>query len=142
MSKTEPNYQTAEITHFGVDRRLRAPDRLGDGAKRAFVQIISDHAASHFRPGDLPVLCRFCELISLAERSACELERDGVVLPDGSLSKWFTVHSTVTKQIGALAARLRIGPSSRTRQAPKREPATLSYYQMQDLREARRRDGT
>ena len=122
------NPQVTEVIPFGVDRRLRPPDSLGDAARRAFNQIVADHAASHFKPGDLPVLCRFAELVALAERSSFELDRDGVVLPDGSLSKWFQVHGTVTKQIAVLAGRLRIGPSSRQHAQSKKTIQPMSYY--------------
>jgi hypothetical protein len=118
---------------FGVDRRLRPPDSLGDDARRAFTEIVGTHAATHFRPGDLPVLCRFAELVALAERASFELERDGVVLPDGSLSKWFTVHSTAVKQIGVLAGRLRIGPSARQHQQSKKTIQPMSFYDRMKL---------
>jgi hypothetical protein len=127
------NPQTTEVIPFGVDRRLRPPDRLGDSARRAFVEIVASHAASHFKPSDLTVLCRYAELVALAERSACELERDGVVLADGSLSKWFAVHSAVTKQIGVLAGRLRIGPSSRQHAQSKKQVAPMSFYDRMKL---------
>jgi phage terminase small subunit len=134
MAKSGPETpQTAEVVSFGVDRRLRAPDSLGDSARRAFIEIVASHAASHFKPSDLTVLCRYAELVALAERSACELERDGVVLADGSLSKWFTVHSTVTKQIGVLAGRLRIGPSSRQHQQSRKTVQPMSFYDRMKL---------
>jgi hypothetical protein len=96
--------------------------------KRAFVEVVSTHTAGHFRPGDLTVLCRYCELVALAERAAFELARDGVVLPDGTLSKWFSVHASTVKQIGVLAARLKIGPSTRAKQQSKKTPASVSVY--------------
>jgi hypothetical protein len=122
------NPQTSEIIPLGVDRRLRPPDSLGDGARRTFIDIVSAHPAAHFKPGDSSVLCRYCELVALAERAAFELARNDVVLPDGKLSAWFSVHASTTKQIGVLAARLKIGPSSRQRQQSKKEIAPVSYY--------------
>jgi phage terminase small subunit len=136
MVKTgRENPQSMEITPlFGADRRLRPPDSLPDDAQRVFSEVVSSHASGHFKASDLSVLGRYCELVALAERSACELARDGVVLPDGSLSKWFQVHSTVTKQITILAGRLRIGPSSRTRQQSKKQVEPMSYYDRMKLK--------
>jgi hypothetical protein len=115
-------YQTAEIIPYGTERRLP------DDAKRAFVEVVSTHTATHFKPSDLTVLCRYCELVVLAERAAFELSRNGVVLPDGTLSKWFGVHASTTKQIGVLAARLKIGPSTREKRQSKKTPAPVSVY--------------
>jgi phage terminase small subunit len=121
-------YQTVEVIPYGSERRLRPPDALPDDAKRAFVEVISTHTAGHFRPGDLTVLCRYCELVALAERAAFELSRNGVVLPDGKLSAWFSVHASTVKQIGVLAARLKVGPSSRAKQQSKKTPSPASVY--------------
>jgi len=115
-------YQTAEIIPYGTERRLP------DDAKRTFVEVVSTHTATHFKPSDLTVLCRYCELVVLAERAAFELSRNGVVLPDGTLSKWFGVHASTTKQIGVLAARLKIGPSTREKRQSKKTPAPVSVY--------------
>jgi phage terminase small subunit len=121
-------YQSAEVIPYGTERRLRPPDSLPDDAKRAFVEVVSTHTAGHFRPGDLTALCRYCELVALAENAAFELARAGVVQPDGTLSKWFAVHASTTKQIGVLAARLKIGPSTRAKQQSKKTPAHVSVY--------------
>jgi phage terminase small subunit len=121
-------YQSAEILPYGTDRRLRPPDSLPDAARRAFVEVVSSHTAGHFKPGDLTVLCRYCELVALAEQAAFELARDGVVLADGKPSPWFSVHASTTKQIGVLAARLKISPSTRERRQSKKEAAPVSFY--------------
>jgi hypothetical protein len=110
------------------------PESLGDNARRIFIDIVSAHPAAQFKPGDLTVLCRYCELVALAERAAFELERDGVVLPDCTLSKWFAVHASTTKQIGVLAARLKIGPSSREKRQSKKDAAPVSVYDQLRMR--------
>jgi hypothetical protein len=78
-------------------------------------------------PADLPLVCRWCELVALAERAAFELAQC-TVTPDGKLSPWFTVHASTTKSLNALALRLRLGPQSRALKQSKKEPATLSAY--------------
>jgi hypothetical protein len=88
-----------------MDRRLRPPDSLPDDARRAFVDLIGSLPAAHFKAGDLPLVCRWCELVALAERAAFEC----TVTPDGKLSPWFTVHQSTTKSLNALALRLRLG---------------------------------
>jgi hypothetical protein len=121
------NPQTTEIIPFGVDRRLRPPDSLPDDARRAFVDLVSSVPAAHFKPADLPLVCRWCELVALAERAAFELSQ-AVVTPDNKLSAWFTVHASTTKSLNALALRLRLGPQSRALKQSKKEPAMLSAY--------------
>ena len=127
-------YQTTEVVPlFGADRRLRPPDSLPDDARRAFIDLVGSLPAGHFKLSDLSVVCRYCELVALAERAAFELSREGVVLPDGKLSAWFTVHSTTTRQLGVLAGRLRIGPSSRQRQQGKKTVPEMSFYDRMEL---------
>jgi hypothetical protein len=135
VAKSGPeNPQTSEVIPFGVNRRLRPPDSLGDSARHAFIEVVSSHPAAHFKPGDLSVLCRYAELVALAERAAFELDGGGVVLPDGKLSAWFSVHASTTKQIGVLAARLKIGPSSREKRQSKKDAAPVSVYDQLRMR--------
>jgi hypothetical protein len=110
-----------------MDRRLRPPDSLPDDARRAFVDLIGSLPAAHFKAADLPLVCRWCELVALAERAAFELGQC-TVTPDGKLSPWFTVHQSTTKSLNALALRLRLGPQSRALKQSKKEPAPLSVY--------------
>jgi len=91
------NPQVGEVVPLYGERRLRAPDSLGDAETRIFVELVATHTVTHFRPGDLSLLCRYCECCALAETAAAELARAGVVLPDGTLSKWFTVHASTVK---------------------------------------------
>jgi phage terminase small subunit len=100
----------------------------GAAESRIFSELVSTHTATHFRPGDLSLLSRYCELCALAETAASELARAGVVLPDGKLSPWFSVHSQTTKMIAVLAARLKIGPSTREKRQSKKTPAPVSVY--------------
>jgi hypothetical protein len=56
------------------------------------------------------------------------------VLPDGKPSAWFSVHASTVKQIGVLAARLKIGPSSREKRQSKKDAAAVSVYDQLRMR--------
>jgi hypothetical protein len=95
----------------------------------AFVNVVSTHAASHFKPGDLELLCRYAEAAAAAEEAAFQMAQPGgMVTTDGKVSPWFAIHQQATKTLNALALRLRIGPQSRARTQSKKEPAPMSYY--------------
>jgi len=133
MARTRPNYQTSEIVPYGERRLLRPPDSLSDAARRAFIDLVASVPASHFKPGDVSLLCRYAEVAALAERAAFELEQpNGTVTVDGKVSAWFSVHATATKSLSGLALRLRLGPHSRALKASKKEagPPMSAYERM------------
>jgi hypothetical protein len=118
---------STEVTFLGADRRLTPPEHLSADARDAFMALIGAMPASHFRPADLPLIARWCELTALAERASRELE-GAIVTPDNKLSPWFTVHASATKSLNMLATRLKIGPSARAPKVSKKTPAPLSVY--------------
>ena len=63
----------------GSPNRLEPPDHLSADEKQRFVDIVTNCDARHFRPSDLPLLCRFVEADALAERAAGELRKNPVV---------------------------------------------------------------
>jgi hypothetical protein len=135
-------YETIDVVAPFGGGRLQPPDRLSDDARRCFADLIGSMASGHFKASDLPLICRWAETAAIAERAAVALERpDTLVTPDGRVSPWFTVHQACTKTLSGLALRLRLGPQSRMRIQSKKHVAPLSYYEQQDLLEARRRDG-
>jgi phage terminase small subunit len=79
------------------------------------------------------LLCRWAELTVMAEQAAGELQASGMVTADGKVSPWFSIHQQATKSLNALALRLRLGPQSRARKAPKTLAAPLSYFDLQEL---------
>ena len=83
---------------------------------------------SHFQAADLPLLCRWAELTVMAETAAGELTAGGMVTGDGKVSPWFSIHERATRGLTALALRLRLGPQSRAKKAPKVTPGPVSYY--------------
>jgi len=118
MARTRPNYQTSEIVPYGERRLLRPPDSLSDAARRAFIDLVASVPASHFKPGDVSLLCRYAEVAALAV--------------DGKVSAWFSVHASATKSLSGLALRLRLGPQSRALKASKKEagPPMSAYERM------------
>lgn len=122
------NPQSSEVVSLYGERRLRPPDSLPDAARRAFVNVVSTHAASHFRPGDLELLCRYAEAAAAAEEAAFQMAQGGMVTTDGKLSPWVSIHQSMTKTLSMLALRLRIGPQNRALKQSKKDAAPVSYY--------------
>jgi phage terminase small subunit len=123
------NPQTTEVIPYGVDRRLRPPDSLPDAARRCFANVVASLPASHFKPADIDLLCRWAEAAAAAEEAAFQMAQPGgMVTTDGKVSPWFAIHASATKTLNALALRLRIGPQSRARRQSKKEPAPISAY--------------
>jgi hypothetical protein len=129
MPKTGPNYQSTEVVPFGADRRLRPPDALPDAARRAFVDLVTSLPAGHFKPGDISLLYRWSEAAAAAEQAAFEMAQPGgMVTAEGKVSPWVSVHQSMTKTLGLLSLRLRIGPQHRALKASKKEVAPISAY--------------
>ena len=114
---------SVDVIPFGTGSRLRPPASLSDAERRAFVDVIVATPPDQFRPSDLPLLTRYCELVALADRAAAEL-RDGYpVTTDGKINPWFSIHQQATKAISGLCLRLRLSPQSRMRRASKKKPS-------------------
>lgn len=121
-------YTTRDVVAYGLpDPRLRPPDSLGELEKRAFLDLVCGNPAGQFRPGDLPLLCRFAELTVMAEQAAGELAAGGMLV-DGKPSPWFAIHEKATRALGTLAMRLNIAPQVRVGAAPRTVASSLSYY--------------
>ena len=56
-------------------RPVEPPDHLSADEQQRFVDIVANCAATHFRPSDTTLLCRFVEADALAERAAKELRK-------------------------------------------------------------------
>jgi hypothetical protein len=126
-------YETTEITPFGVGSwRLRPPDCLGELQRRAFLDLITSCPASQFRRCDLPLLCRWAELTTIAEQAAFEMQQGGMVI-DGKVSPWVVIHRDTSRELRQLSQRLQIGPRGRSPKAPKTKPGAVSYYEQMQL---------
>jgi phage terminase small subunit len=101
--------------------RLLPPASLSDAERTVFVDLVTACDPKHFRPSDLPLLCRYCEAVVLAERSALELRLGAVVA--GKPSPWITIQEKAVRAMVALSMRLRLSPQSRI------DPKTLGRQQ-------------
>lgn len=130
MAKTgRKPFETTDVVAFGLPNpRLRPPEGLGEPERRAFLDLICSCPAGQFQASDVGLLVRWCELSVMAEQAAGELTVGGMVTTDGKVSPWFAIYERATKALALLALRLRLGPQSRTRMAPKRTAAPTSYY--------------
>src|SRR5262249_25279802 len=107
---------------------MRPPPNLGQRERQAFIELVSGCDPRHFRPADLPLICRYVEAAVLAEQAAGEMAAGGAVI-DGKVSPWFAVHQSACKTVSVLALRLRLGPQSRQPRAHKTEITATSYYE-------------
>jgi phage terminase small subunit len=132
-----PPHETTDIAPFGVESgRLRPPGHLGEQQKRAFIDLVTTCPRSQFVAADIPLLCRWAELIVMAEKAVLEMQREGMVV-DGQhgpkVSPWFAIHRDATRELRALSQRLQLGPRGRAPKAPKTTAARVSYYERMDL---------
>jgi hypothetical protein len=64
-----------------------------------------------------------------AQRLSCQMAQPGgMVTEDGKVSPWVSIHQSMTKTLGLLSLRLRIGPQHRALKASKKEVAPISAY--------------
>jgi hypothetical protein len=142
MTTGRKPHETLDIVPYGSDRRrLRPPDNLSEPERRAFADLVLSCPISQFQVADLPLICRYAELTVMAETAARELVAGGMVTADGRVSPWFAIHERATKGLTALALRLRLGPQSRAKKAPKTRPGPVSYYDRMTLEGERGEDG-
>jgi phage terminase small subunit len=135
MAKTgRKPFESVEVVPYGYEnRRLRPPEHLGQAEKRAFLDLVLSCPVSQFRSADVPLLCRWAELTVMAEVAMGEMTATGMVTADGKVSAWVTIHEKATKGLAVLALRLRLGPQSRARKAPKTTAGAVSYYDRLEL---------
>jgi hypothetical protein len=137
MAKTgRPPYETSDVVPFGLgNRRLSPPASLGQAEKQAFLDLITSCPATQFHSSDLPLLCRWAELVVMAETAAKAMASEGMLKPDGKPSGHFAIHREATRALNALALRLRLGPQSRAQKAPRQKVSNVSYYERMQLLE-------
>ena len=105
----------------GKRPRLDPPTHLGADERRRFLELVESCDPDHFRPSDLPLLCRFVEADVIGELAATELRTGGAVI-DGRASPWLIAQEKAVRALVALATKLRLSPSSRT------DPKTIARH--------------
>ena len=82
-------YTVTDIAPYGSGtRRLRPPASLSEPAKRAFLDLVAGCTTDHFRPADIPLMCRWAELAVMCEAASVELEASTMLDSDGKPSPW------------------------------------------------------
>ena len=119
------------ITPDGRPTRLHPPASLGKAERALFVDLVAACAPTHFRPSDLPLLCRYCETAILGEQAAHEL-RNGTVI-DGKPSPWITVQEKAVRAMVSLSMRLRLSPQARQETNSTRPVKPISAYERMQL---------
>ena len=116
----------AELSVVRVDGRpnyIDAPSGLSADHRRLFGEIVRSMPPEHFRQGDVPLLVRYVEAITMTERAGREMEASGgpVIAGVDALvtNPWFGVQQRSARMVAVLATRLRMSPQSR------RDPKTV-----------------
>src|SRR5437762_236656 len=84
----------------GRPKRLNPPPTLSAQERALFVDLVSTNTPEHFRPSDLPLLCRYVEAAVLAEQAAQELRQGAVV--SGKANPWLIVSEKAVRANGGV----------------------------------------
>ena len=125
-----PPYITTEI---GSAQRLKPPPNLNDRQRAHFIALVAACPAGKFERSDLPLLCRYVELVVICEDAAKQIEADGMVDVEGAPSAWTKIYLAASKNLATLAMRLQLCPSTRAPKAAKVQAAPMSAYEMMAL---------
>jgi phage terminase small subunit len=131
MAKTgcKPCETSDTVAYMGSEsRRLRPPASLGERERAVFLDLVTSTDPRQFRNSDAALLCRWNELVVMAETAAEHLRTEGMLTDKGTPSPWLKIHEQATKGMAIMALRLRISPQARAPKAPKTVPAPTSYY--------------
>jgi phage terminase small subunit len=136
MAKTSRKpYETSDtVAYMGSEsRRLRPPASLGERERAVFLDLVTSTDPRQFRNSDAALLCRWSELVVMAETAAEHLRTEGMLTDKGTPSPWLKIHEQATKGMAIMALRLRISPQARAPKAPKTTIAPVSYYDRAQL---------
>jgi hypothetical protein len=107
---------------------------MAEDVRKEFLDVVLANDPTYFKPSDMPLLCRYAEANALAARAAAALLKAGpIVNGDDKPSAWLAVHAVATKEVTALAMRLRLSPQARMPNNPKRPQQPLSVYERMRL---------
>ena len=96
-------------------KRPPPPDGLPAGAAALWASICAGVDANYFGTGDMVLLEALCRADS--QKRACDaiVERDGVMLPDGTPNPALKMSVTLAASMGSLSGKLRLCKSATTR---------------------------
>ena len=110
--KSVANLAALNVT--GSPPRLSPPSSLSDPERKIFAATVA--ACDHLRPSDMPLLCRYVEVVALSDHAA---ERLRVDVMKGRPSQWLTTQARLVKLLISLGRQLRLSPLSRSSSDPK-----------------------
>ena len=98
----------------GSPPRLTPPSSLSDPERRIFAATVA--ASGHLRASDMPLLCRYVEIVALSDHAAERLRAD---VMKGRPSQWLATQERLIKVLISLGRQLRLSPLSRASSDPK-----------------------
>jgi hypothetical protein len=104
----------AALNVTGAPPRLTPPPSLSDAERKIFAATVA--SCDHLRASDLPLLCRYVEVVALSDHAAERLRAD---VMKGRASPWLATQERLTKLLIALGRQLRLSPLSRASSDPK-----------------------
>jgi phage terminase small subunit len=108
------------------NERLKPPAYLTKEGRQVFDEVVSSCDPKHFRKGELPVLCAFCEAVALSRYYTQALRSQTEEGVSFSHKEWLDA----TKLLTTLATRLRLTPHSRfdARAAQRMGPPAMTTF--------------
>jgi phage terminase small subunit len=99
-----------------------APAYLTPGASIVWYEIMRAVTRDHFHPGDYRTLGAYCEAAALVERLSADLDTEQAVVTDEETGKtktnpYFSAFYAAVNSVQGLAVRLKLAPSTRTKDA-------------------------
>jgi phage terminase small subunit len=106
-----------------------APPYLTPGATLVWYEIMDAVPRDHFDRGDYRTLAAYCEAAALVERLSEDLTTEEPVVTDASTGKtkqnpYFTAFYSAVNTVQGLAVRLKLAPSTRTKDSASSKKAT------------------
>ena len=118
----------AAVTHEAHKVVPLAPPYLTPGATEVWYELMNAALSTHFEPTDYRTLAAYCEAAALVERLAPMVaEADPVVTDDNGVSKQnpvFTAFRGAVSSVQGFALRLKLAPSTRTKDSAGSKGAT------------------
>jgi phage terminase small subunit len=101
--------------------RPAPPVYLTPGAALVWAEVVHAVPVDHFDPGDYRSLAAYCEACALVQRLSAQLaDEQPVVTDDDGVTKqnpFFRVYQSAVNSVQTFAVRLKLAPSTRTKDA-------------------------
>lgn len=95
------------------------PAYLTPGAMQVWNEVVDAVDANHFEPGDYRTLAAYCEACALLERMSSDVDDEPYTIEDDKgnvkVNPFHTLFKNTASQIQTFALRLKLAPSTRTK---------------------------